>query len=86
MRYPPVKIIQAVQQGRIDYRVKRAVTHFRHFFRVTDANGQETSEPHEIARIEMTPRAKDYCAQIRAAQPGFSVGEMMPAGAPSAPP
>lgn len=61
MRYPPVKTIEAVVRGGImDYRTKRSVTHFRHFFRCFDDNGELTSDPNEVVRVEPTQRCLEY--------------------------
>lgn len=65
MQYPPLKTIEAVLQGRADYRAKRTATHFRHFFHTFDAKGERSDDPQEIVRIELTQRCKDYYEQIR---------------------
>ena len=64
MRYPPVKTLDAVAQGRIDYRARRDATHFRHFFRTLDDQGNPSSDPQTIARVELTQRGKDYYTQL----------------------
>jgi len=66
MRYPPVKIIEAVLRGSIDHRVRRSVTHFRHFFRAYDANGEITSEPDQVVRVEPTQRCLEYQESLSA--------------------
>lgn len=63
MRQPPLKAIEAVMTGRVDHRTRRLVTHFRPFFRCLDANGQETTDEDEIARVELTQRGKEYWEQ-----------------------
>jgi hypothetical protein len=65
MRYPPLKILEAVQRGQIDYRVRRQATHFRHFFQLLDSAGQATDDPDKIERIELTLRAQTYLAAQR---------------------
>jgi hypothetical protein len=66
MRYPPLKILEAVQQQHIDYRVRRQVTHFRHFFRVLDSEGLPTDDPDKVAHVDLTQRAQAYLASQRA--------------------
>lgn len=65
MQYPPIKTIEAVLKKQIDYRTRRVVTHFRHFFRCFDDQGQATDDDGKIARIELTQRAKDYYQAVR---------------------
>jgi hypothetical protein len=65
MQYPPLKTIEAVLQGRADYRAKRTATHFRHFFQTFDGNGAPCSDPHEIVSIKLTQRCQDYYDQCK---------------------
>ena len=65
MQYPPLKAIEAVRNGHVDYRTKRVATHFRHFFRALDRNGQPSDDIDEIVTVELTQRANDYYDQTR---------------------
>lgn len=69
MQYPPIKIITAVVKRNIDYRAKRTATHFRHFFRCLNREGQLTDDPEEIETIELTQRGKDYYNAQQQPQP-----------------
>lgn len=63
MRQPPLKAIEAVLTNKVDHRTRRIVTHFRGYFRCLDADGQETEDESEIAKITLTQRARDYWEQ-----------------------
>ena len=67
MRYPPVKTIEAVIKGVLDHRVRRSVTHFRHFFRAFNSKGEPTNEPDEIVKVEPTQRCLEYHRTLRQA-------------------
>lgn len=63
MRQPPLKAFEAVLMNRVDHRTRRLVTHFRAYFRCLDAEGHETNDENEIARVELTQRGKEYWEQ-----------------------
>ncbi len=68
MQLPPIKTIEAVVNGTVDYRAKRSATHFRHFFRCFDKDGEITDDVNEIVRVELTQRGKDYHEQFKQQQ------------------
>lgn len=64
MQYPPIKALDAVVRGTVDYRTRRLAMHFRHFFRCLNAEGETTDDANEIATIELTQRGWEYYERI----------------------